>query len=182
MGIIKKLLSYYWNLCLLRESPENSPYSIELLFAGIILFVSIMSLQWDFSDFSFAKSALLTIIASLSLVFSFIIYTSALLLFKGLQTRTVQTVTSLLYVHSIIHIFALPLFIIDPYLSHANLKNPIVLFIGVLYLFVTLGLSIWQFIVTAHVYKFALNSPPIQSVLAAFGLVAVNVLTLSFWR
>ena len=51
-----------------------------------------------------------------------------------------------------------------------------------IYLFVTLGLSIWQFIVTAHIYKFALNTTPIQSVLAAFGLVAVNVLTLSFWR
>ena len=125
---------------------------------------------------------MLITIASLSLVFSFIIYTVALLFFKGLKTRAVQTVTSLLYVHCIIHLLALPLFIVDPYLTQANLKNPVVLFIGVFYLFVTLGLSIWQFIVTAHVYKFALNCTPIQSVLAAFGLVAVNVLTLSFWR
>ncbi|RUR10534.1 hypothetical protein [Legionella sp. km772] len=182
MRLIKQLLSSYWNICLLRESPENSPYSIELLFLGVFLFVSVMSLQWSFSDFNFSNNLLLVIIASFCLVFSFIFYTFILLFLKKLKARSVQTATSLLYVHSIIHILALPLFILDPYLTHVNLKNPIFLLIGVLYLFVTLGLSIWQFIVTAHIYKFALNSTPIQSVLAAFGLVAVNVLTLSFWR
>jgi hypothetical protein len=182
MRIIKQLLSSYWNICLLKESPENSPYSIELFFIGIALFSSVMSLQWSFSDFNFANNLLLLVIAGLSLVFSFIIYTAALLFLKGLKTRIIQTVTSLLYVHFIIHVLALPLFIVDPYLTHVSLKNPIFLFIGVLYLFVTLGLSIWQFIVTAHIYKFALNTTPIQSVLAAFGLIAVNVLTLSFWR
>jgi len=56
------------------------------------------------------------------------------------------------------------------------------LVIGVFYLFITLGLSVWQLVVTAHIYKYALNTTSIQSVLAAFGLIAVNVLTVSFWR
>lgn len=51
-----------------------------------------------------------------------------------------------------------------------------------IYLFITLGLSIWQFVITAHIYKFALGTTPVKSVLAAFGLVAVNILTISFWR
>lgn len=181
MRIIKQLFSSYWNVCLLKESPENSPYSIELLCLAVLLFTGLMSLQWTLSDFIFPTLSLL-IIASLSMVLSFVLYTSILLFFKGLKTRIVQTSTSLLYVHCIIHALALVLFLADPYLTHANLKNPIISFIGVLYLFVTLGLSIWQFIATAHIYKFALNCTPTQSVLAAFGLIAVNVLTLSFWR
>ncbi len=182
MGTIKKLFSYYWNICLFKDSPENTPYSLILLFIGLVLFTSIMSVQWSFSDFDFSNDLLLVFIAGLSLALSFIIYTAMILFLKGLKVRIVQTSTSLLFVHSIIHLLAMPLFIVDPYLTHVNLKNPIFLLIGVLYLFVTLGLSIWQFIVTAHVYKFALNTTPTQSVLAAFGLVAVNVLTLSFWR
>ena len=182
MSLIKKLLSSYWNIFLLRQSPENSPYSIELFIISIILFISIISLQWSLAGFDFANDLLLLFIAALSLSFSFVFYTAALLFFKGLKARTPQTVTSLLIVHSVIHLLALPLFVVDPYMTHANLKNPFILFIGVIYLFVTLGLSIWQFIVTAHIYRFALNTSAIQSVLAAFGLVAVNVLTLSFWR
>ncbi len=181
MNVIKQLLSNYWNICLLQESPENSPYSMDLLFVAVLLFTMVMSIQWSLSDFNFTNSWFV-IIAGLSLVFSFIIYTTIILYFRGLKKRIIQTISSLLFVHCIIHILAMPLFIMDPYLTHANLKNPIFLFIGVMYLFITLGLSIWQFIVTVHIYKYALNTSPIQSVLAAFGLVAVNVLTLSFWR
>ena len=76
---------------------------------------------------------------------------------------------------------AMPLFLISPYLTPHSLKNPIFLLIGVFYLLSTLGISVWQFVVTAHIYKKALNITPIQSVLTAFGLVAVTVLILSFW-
>jgi hypothetical protein len=182
MKILQKILSYYWNICLLRESPENTPYSVVLLVIAVLLLTLIMTVQWSFSNFDFSKDLLLVFFAGLSLVVSFIVYTVIILFFKGLSNRIVQTTTSLLYAHSIVHVLAIPLFIVDPYLNTSNLKNPFFLFIGVLYLFVTLGLSVWQFVITAHVYKYALTTTPIQSVFAAFGLIAVNVLTLSFWR
>lgn len=180
--MIKQIFSYYWRISLLRESPENTPYSLSLLILSALILTIVMSIQWSLSAFDFSKDLLLVFTAALSLVISFIIYTGIILYLKGLRARLVQTATSLLCAHSIVHTVAMPLFIIDPYLTHVHLKNPIFLFIGVLYLFITLGLSIWQFVITAHIYKHALNTTPIQSVLAAFGLIAVNVLTLSFWR
>lgn len=182
MTILKQIFSYYWGVSLLRNSPENTPYSIPLLVISALIFTIIMTAQWSLSDFDFSDDLLLIFMAGISLVGSFTIYTALLLYFKGLPNRIVQTTTSLFYAHSIVHVLAMPLFFIDPYLNHANLKNPIFLFIGILYLFITLGLSIWQFVITSHVYKHALSTTSIQSVFAALGLIAVNVLTLSFWR
>lgn len=182
MNILKQIFSYYWNVSLLKEGPENTPYSLPLMFIAILFLALIMTIQWSFSDFDFSNDLLLVFATALSLVFSFVVYTAVILYFKRLKNRLVQTLTCLLFAHGIVHFLAIPLFIIDPYLNHTNLKNPIFLLIAVLYLFITLGLSVWQFIITAHVYKHALSTTPIQSVFAAFGLIAVNILTLSFWR
>jgi hypothetical protein len=180
MSTIKKIFSYYWNITLLKESPENTPYSQVLLTVGFLLFIFMMTWQWSLSGIPGDFSWLLIVAYNLAL--SFVIYTAAILLFKRLMGRFVQTTTCLLWAFVIIHSLAMPLFALDPYLSNTNLKNPFFLFIAILYLFITLGLTIWQFVVTAHIYKHALSTTSVQSVIAAFGLIAVNVLTLSFWR
>lgn len=180
--MIKQLVSYFWQLSVLNEKPENSPYSPALMILSGVLLSIVMIMQWNFSDLDISGDIGIVLLTALSLTLSFIIYTYALLYFRGFKTRLVQTVTCLFFAHIIIHVLAFPLFALDPYLSHANLKKPLLLFIGVIYLFITLGLSIWQFVITAHIYKYALNTTAVQSVLAAFGLVAVNILTVSFWR
>ena len=182
MALIKKIVLCYWNVSQLKESPQNTPYSAFLGTLSFILLSLILTLQWALSGIESSDNLVKQFIISTSLALSFIIYTAAILFFKGLSARFIQTSTCLLGAFSIIHLLALPLFALDPYLIHINLKNPIYFFIAVLYLFFTLGLSLWQFIITAHIYKHALNASPVQSVLAAFGLVAVNILTLSFWR
>lgn len=182
MNTLKLLFSYYWRLSLLKETPENSPYSVFLLIVMCILFSIIMLIQWDIAELDFSRDWLLSLMMVTSLILSFIIYTYAILKLQNLAPRLVQTSTCLLSAYIIIHVLATPLFLIDAYLSAENLKNPIFLFIGMIYLFITLGLSIWQFVITAHIYKFALGTTPVKSVLAAFGLVAVNILTISFWR
>ena len=180
--MIKQLFFYYWRICLLKESPENSPYSRIFLALSAILLAFVLVIQWQFSDVLFADDLLTTLMAALSLIVSYVIYNSIILFFRGLSLRLVQTLTCLFSTRIIIHILACPLLLVDPYLSHANLKNPHLLFVAVIYLFITLGLSIWQFVITAHIYKYALSTSAIQSVLAAFGLLAVNILTVSFWR
>lgn len=182
MDALKLLFFYYWRLSILKETPESSPYSIFLLVITGILFSLIMMIQWSFTEFDFARDWLVSFMMAMSLNLSFILYTFAILKLQNLGSRFVQTATCLFGVYIIVHIVATPLFLIDPYLSTANLKNPIFLFIGMIYLFITLGLSIWQFIITAHIFKFALSTTPVKSVLAAFGLMAVNILTISFWR
>lgn len=181
MKPVIKLFNDYWNLCCLKESPENTVYSLRLLVIITLLFSMIMYFQWSMSKFSVA-SDLITFCIALNLALSFIIYSSVILYLKGLKERLVQTATSLLSAHSIIHLLAMPLFLIDPLLTQSDLKNPLYMVFGVLYLLVTLALSIWQVVITAHIYKHALNTTPAQSLLAAFGLIAVNILTLALWR
>ncbi len=180
--MIKLIFFYYWRICLLKESPENTPYSRFLLGLSAILFATILIIQWQFSNGIFGRELSTTLMAASSLILSYIFYTYALLFFRGVSSRLVQTLTCLFCARIIIHIIASPLLLLDPYLSHIHLKNPLFLFIGVIYLFITLGLSVWQFVITAHIYKYALSASAIQSVLAALGVLAVNILTVSLWR
>lgn len=170
----------YWDICLFKDSPENTPYSISLMVLSSILLILLMTIEWDYSYFNSSEDLINNAFISICLVISYIIYTYLTLYFKGLTSRLVQTVTSLYCINIIIHILVVPLLIIAPYLSLINLRNPFLIFVGILYLFFSLGLSVWQFVIIAHIYKFALNTTAIQSVLAAFGLMAVNVLTVSF--
>ena len=169
----------YWDICLFKESPENTPYSITRMVLSGILLVLLMTIEWDYAHFNSSEDLVNNVFISICLVISYSIYTYLMLYFKELTPRLVQTVTSLYSINIIIHILIIPLLILAPHLSLANLKNPFFLFIGILYLFLSLGLSVWQFVITAHIYKFALNITAIQSVLAAFGLIAVSILTLS---
>lgn len=179
---MKQLIFYYWRVTSLKESPENTPYSYALLAIASVLLALILTLQWHM--ISVPADYVMELVIALSLVCSFIGYTAFVLWSRGFSCRIVQTVTSLLMAHSFIHFLATPLLLFEPYLmqEHVNLKNPLFLLIAVVYLFITLGLFIWQFVVTAHIYKFALSTTPIHSVVAALGLLAVNVLTLSLWR
>lgn len=177
--MINLILERYWGICLLKESPENTPYSITRLFLSGIFLALLMVTEWSFSHLTSSDDLGSNLFVATSLIISYVIYTYVVLFLKGYASRLVQTVTALFYTSIIIHILVAPLLFIAPYLSQIHLKNPVLLFLGVLYLFMSIGLSVWQFVITAHIYKFALNTTAIQSVLTAFGLIAVNILTVS---
>ena len=182
MAILKLLFINYWKLTVFKETPDNTPYSPFLLCLSSILFILIMMMQWMWVEEDFASDLLKSGVIAFSLVLSFILYSYVILFFRGLSSRLVQTTTCLFFSQIIIHGLASPLFLLDPYLAQANLRNPFLLLIGVFYLFITLGLSVWQFVITAHIYRYALDTSALQSVMASFGLIAVNILTISFWR
>ncbi|WP_058534925.1 hypothetical protein [Legionella saoudiensis] len=177
--MIHFVLGRYWNICLLKESPENTPYSIIRVFLSAIILAVIMVIEWNYSYYNSSGDLGWLLIIATCLLLSYAIYTYAVLFLKGFTSRLVQTLTALFYTSIIIHILVAPLVFFAPYLSHIHIKTPILLFLGVLYLFMSIGLSVWQFVITAHIYKYALSISPIQSVLTAFGLMAVNILTVS---
>ncbi|QEY52166.1 hypothetical protein [Legionella longbeachae] len=169
----------YWDICLLKESPENTPYSVSrLVLSGFFLALLIMT-EWNVTSFNSSDDMTNTALISCCLIGSDVIYTYLVLSFKGLATRFVQVLTSLFIINIIIHILVVPLLLIAPYLSQVHSRNPLFLFLGIIYLFLNLGLSVWQFVITANIYKFALNVTMIQALLTTFGLVAVNILTVS---
>lgn len=182
VDIMMKFLATYWNLTLFKESPENTPYSKFLMTVAALCLILVMIIEWQLSEYGFSSDLLITSLIAATMVLSFILYTYAVLLVRKLPSRLIQTCTCLFFAHTFIHLCAFPLFVLAPYLTESSVKNPLVLFVGVLYLFVTLTLSVWQFLITAHIYKYALNTTALQSILVAFGLIAVNILTVSFWR
>ncbi len=177
--MINLVFDRYWDICLLKESPENTPYSIIRTFLSGIILALIMVTEWNFSSITASNDLGANLLIAVCLILSCVVYTYIILFLKGFISRLIQTVTALFYTNMIIHILVAPLLLIAPYLSQSHLKNPFLLLIGVIYLFLSIGLSVWQFVITAHIYKYALSTTAIQSVLAAFGLIAVNILTVS---
>jgi len=180
--MIRQLLIYFWQLCLCKQVPENCPYSPTLMGLSGMFLMLIFVVQWWIASFEQSHDLLYIAAMALSVVVSYIIYTYTVLVFRNMKNRLVQTVTCLFSTHLIIHLLAMPLILSAPYLSQNNLKSLFLLLLAIIYLFFTLVFSVWQFIITAHIYRYAIDGTSIQSVLTAFGLIAINILTLSFWR
>lgn len=176
------LIKRYWQVSLLKETPANTPYSVFLLGVMVLFFLLLIVMQWMIADFEHVFTFSRSIVAGAALLLSYAIYTYALLLVFRVANRMVQTLTCLLAGNSIVHLFAFPLLLMTPWLMQANAVEPLALLIGIFYLVSTLILTIWQFMVTVHIYKHALMIDYLPAVLASFGLLACNILIVSFWR
>jgi hypothetical protein len=176
------LLKRYWQVTILRESPENTPYSSLLLLIASLLFFVLIVVQWHFADMKQEYELATLFLAGVTLLCSYFVYTYFLLKIHHKAHRVLQTLTTLLVSQVIIRCFAFPLLIFAPTLAHAEMNQAILFVIGILYLILTLLLTAWQFLVIIHIYKHALEVDYITAVLASFGLFACNILTLSFWQ
>lgn len=175
------LINRYWQVSIFKETPANTPYSPFLLGAIAFCFYVLIVLQWMIADVEGVFTLTTSLLAAGVLLASYGLYTLALLLPFRLRGRLVQTLTCLLAGHTIVHLFALPLLVITPWLADTKMAQPLALFVGVIYLILTLILTVWQFMVTVHIYKHALAIDYFPAVLASLGLLASNILVVSFW-
>ncbi|KTC65507.1 Uncharacterised protein (plasmid) [Legionella adelaidensis] len=176
------LIKKYWQVTIFKDSPANTPHSLLLLVLVACLYLTIMIFQWEWSHIELQFTYLGAIFAAIALIVSYTLYTGILLKALGVYNRFVQTLTSLFACHFIIHIFAIPLLLFMPVVStNGEISSPLML-LGILYLLATLILTAWQFILTVYIYKEALSLPYFPAVLASVGLLATNILTISFWR
>ncbi len=177
-GLIKR----YWQVSVFKETPANTPYSFLLLGFISFFFFLLIVVQWMIADTDNQLTLNMSLLAAGALLASYGLYTAALLFAYRMPSRIVQTLTCLLSGHTIVHLFAFPLLLVTPWLVDTTIIQPLGLFIGVMYLILTLMLTIWQFMVTVHIYKHALGVDSLPAVLASLGLLACNILIVSFWR
>ena len=71
-----------------------------------LLLISIMTVQWSLSDFEYSKDLVHVFCLSFSLVLSFIVYTALVLYARKLLARFIQTASSLLFAHGLVHLSA----------------------------------------------------------------------------
>lgn len=178
------LIKKYWLVSCFKTTPENTPCSSLLLGMTACVFYVLVVIQWLMVDvdheFSFATSLIMAVV----LLFSYASYTYGLLFLFRFSHRFLQSLTSLLAGHTIVHLFALPLVLFWwwPWLAKVMEVSPIGLLFGMIYLVLSFILGIWQVMITVHIYKHALNINYFAAVLASFGLIACNILLVSFWR
>lgn len=177
----KVILKQYWQVSLFRRTPADTPYSLFLLVSIALIYFILILLQWVLADLKKQFTAVDILFVSILLLVSYFVYTWGLLTVFGKSNRLVQTLSSLLAGHAIVHVFALPLLLSMPLISSRNVDHAVALFLGIIYLFLTLVLTIWQFMVSVHIYKHALEVKYFSALLAALGLLAFTVLIVSFW-
>lgn len=178
--MLGSIFKNYWRLTLFKEGPEDTPHSLFLLVMLAVLFFLLMIWQWFMADVNQELGLSVAIMAGFSLLFSYFIYTFVLLKWHQKTYRIVQTLSSLFAAHLIIHFLAFPLLWIAPLLTHP--EAPVfALFVGILYLLFAIILTAWQFLVTANIYRHALDLTNLASMMASFGLLACNILIVSFW-
>lgn len=176
------LIKRYWQVAIFKETPGNTPHSLLLLGGIAIFFFLLVVIQWLIADVDELFTLSTSILAGVTLLATYAVYTSVLLLAFRVPGRIVQTLTCLLAGHTIVHLFAFPLLLVTPWLAEPTVIQPLALLVGVVYLILTLILTVWQFIVTVYIYKHALAIEYLPAVLASFGLIASNILIVSLWR
>ncbi len=176
------IIKRYWQVALFRETPANTPYSLLLLGTVVFFYYSLVVTQWALADVDQFFTLGTSLLAGGSLIISYALYTYFLLKASRVSSRFIQTLTCLVAGHAIVHVVAFPLLIIAPLLAETKIAQPLALLIGVVYLILTLILTVWQFMVTVHIYKHALEIDYFPAVLASIGLLAFNILIVSFWR
>lgn len=176
------IIKRYWQVALFREGPENTPYSPFLFILVSVLFFLVIIVQWHLADLKNEISFSTSLIASLTLLCSYYLYTYVLLKINHKTNRTLQTLTTLLFCHLIVHFFVFPLLLASPLLSSKTGSYFLLLIFSIMYLLLTLALSVWQFLLTMHIYKKALDLDFLPAALASVGLLACNILTVSFWQ
>lgn len=175
------LIKRYWDVTLFKETPENTPYSFFLLGLFAFIYYVLVVMQWAIADIEKYFTPTTSLLAGASLILSYGLYTLSLLSAFHVSNRLVQTLTCLLAGHTLVHLIAFPMLLVAPWLAEAKLPPSLAVLVGVIYLVLTLMLTIWQFMVSVHIYKHALAINYLPAVLASFGLLASNILVVSFW-
>lgn len=134
-------LKLLFNICLFSKGPQEIPHSNQLLRLTTLLYALISYLLIQLSTDSL--SALLQVATELIITFSFV---ALMLVMAKKIPRFVQTTSTLLGTDALISALAIPVLS----MLHQDASNmPAV--------FIMLALMLWNWLVTAHIIRHALN-------------------------
>jgi len=176
------LIKRYWQVSIFKKTPDQTPYSWFLLIIIALFYYALVMMQWTIAEVEQASPLRGGLLVGVLFILSYALYTFALLFVFRVASRLVQTLSCLYAGHAVVHVFALPMLLLSPWLISANMLEPMMRFVSIIYLIATLMLTVWQFMVSVHIYKHALGVDYLAAVLASIGLLASNILTISFWR
>ncbi|MCK5002596.1 MAG: hypothetical protein KAJ92_00080 [Gammaproteobacteria bacterium] len=153
-------------MLLLKAAPQDLPYSTGVMGRVIFLYlISGIMVMSDTVELSLAMGQMLLNILII-LFFSYVILSSL-----NLKVRFVQTVTALIGTGIVFNLLAWPVLSYNDIEQASELAQQ-------LFLLVVLMLVSWEVLVTAHIFRNALNTKMTQAVILSMALFFVS-LTLS---
>jgi hypothetical protein len=162
--LMKALWSLFWSVCQLRRGPDDMPYSLELLLLVLVLDIALgMGTQW------LAQPELLqagTGMVLLGMAMDALVLW-ALVHFKQVQLRYVQSLTAIYGADFMMGLFILPLML-------ASLMLPKVPWAPVLY-FAQMLLVGWSLGIRAFIYHRTLAIGVIQANMLSLTLFLLNI-------
>ena len=180
--MLKTLFSSYWEVCLLRRSPADTPYSWLLLGTFSVFYFLLMQLQWHYQALPAEYTVKDPVLSGALLMIANFIYLGALFALLSKSNRFVQTTTSIMAVHTIMHILLMPLILIMSHLivfpSSANVEvyeqSAGNLFLMIIMGVVSLVITIWQLVVIIYIFRKSIEADQFKAVMAMFGLLAFS--------
>ena len=174
-------IQMYWQVSLFKKSPADTPYSQPLLTCITGLFFLFVLVQWVIANFASKLQLQDMLIVGCLLLASYFFYTGLLLSLFHKKARLVQTLTCLFACHTMVHVVALPLLVMLPLLKELTAYPGLSFVLSLVYLILSLMLSIWQFMISTHIFKQALMIKTPAALLASLGLLAMTILMVSLW-
>lgn len=166
LPLMRAIVSPLVDLCLLRGSPRELPYSVPLLLALMLASVVLASLAaaWLGADETVAGRALAWMLAKLGIVW-------LLLKLRGLPSRFVQTASAMLGTSLILSLLLLPLSnaLYQASQQPETAASPLLALVWIF-------LFAWSFIVDGHVLRHALAIPLSAGVLISLALFTLRSL------
>lgn len=172
----QQIIQHYWRVTIMRDTPANTPYSPLMLAVASLLFLLIVGVQRALA----VKGADLanSLAGGVLILFSYYLYTYVVLYISAKKNRFLQTLSCLLFSYLIIHLLAFPLIMITQFL--VGQENSLIAVYVLMILFLcALILAVWQFLVTASIFRHALDLSFFQGIMVCLGLVGFSIIILS---
>ena len=168
---MKSLFELFWQICVFRKGPDQVPHApalLGLLLIAILVLSAFLLLALEPSYFV-AKMA-----GSAASIGAWCLAVYAILSFKKLSNRFVQTMTACLGSDLIISILSIPLQIVAS-------RLPIESSISSILWLAMLVLIIWDILIKARIYSMAMRLGRLQGNFLAIALwISLFVISLSF--
>jgi len=165
-----------WDICLLRKSPQDLPFSQQCLFLVIFVNLAISTGQLVSQipiGQALGQSAYML---GISIAFTWFV-----LMFKGFRTRFVQTCTALIGTSTIFAIIILPLLLSQLYFFNMDDPSSNVLLLNLLFFAFIFAVNIWAIVVLSHIFRHALQIPFFFGLLITLAYIALHILGFRMW-
>ncbi|TDY00471.1 YIP1 family protein [Thiohalophilus thiocyanatoxydans] len=164
----RPLVSRFWEICLLRKGPEDTPYSplllVLLLVAGYLL--DNLRTNLLLPEITAFQLAGILLVHTLFMV----LVTVGLLSLFGYRARIIQTLTALSGTSIILSVLILPF----NYISSLNPEK------FTMVLLIIIAVQIWSLVILGHILSHALSVHRLTGVIIAIGYLILGLAALDY--